>query len=176
MRVNGHGLCSCTASNGGATLSTNPYSALSSRASGSPGFCEANPPGPPREPAGTSSSAEALPHRLAHASGALPRAIDTWPPEMTPLLVQFHPAAANSMQVVGGFSTLSHGPRRPTNKRRKFGCQTTRLLTVFCLKWESKKLSPTDWTWPFQSFTVCSVHPAWTTWLAGVDSCLSQPG
>lgn len=107
MRVDGHGLCSCTASNGGATLSTNPYSALSSRTSGSPGFCEASPPGPPREPAGTSSSAEALPHGLAHASGALPRAIDTWPPEMTPLLVQFHPAAANSMQVVGGFSTLS---------------------------------------------------------------------
>lgn len=97
-----------------------------------PRVCKANPPGPPREPARTSSSAEALPHGLAHASGPLPRAIDTWPPETTPLLAQFHPAAANSMQVVGGFSTLPHGSRRPTNKRGKFGCQTTRLLTVFC--------------------------------------------
>lgn len=63
-----------------------------------PRVCKASPPGPPREPAGTSSSAEALPHGLAHASGPLPRAIDTWPPEMAPLLIQFHPAAPNSIK------------------------------------------------------------------------------
>lgn len=140
------------------------------------GFAKPNPPGPPREPAGTSSSAEALPHGLAHASGPLPRAIDTWPPETTPLLAQFHPAAPNSMQVVGGFSTLSPWITTANEQTRKVRLPNSKIVDrLLHLIWKTKKTHHRlDVAAPRSHRLFCISRPG-AAWLAAVDSCLSQP-
>lgn len=140
----------------------NPYSALSFRSSGSPGF--ASPPGPPREPAGTSRPAEALPHGLVHASGLLPRAIDTWPPEMNPVRsisscsTQFHASAGWVLHPVPWTTKANE----QSWKVRLPNSQTAdRLLP---LEWESKTILSTgrglSTASPFLLFTRAG-------WLAG---------
>jgi hypothetical protein len=62
----------------------------------------------------------------------LPTLPDPFPEQLTHGCQKRYPCSLNFIlqhpilcKVVGGFSTLSHASRRPTNKRGKLGCQTT---------------------------------------------------
>lgn len=176
MRVDGRELCSCTASNGGATLSTKPVQCIVFWRKWFPRVLQsqthqarpANQQGParPRKPCRMDS----------------PTLPDPFPEQLTHGRQKRHPCPLNFIlqhpipcKWWVGSQPCPHGSRRPTNKRGKFGCQTARLLTVFWpLTWKTKK-TITDWTWPLPGLTVCSAPPGLERpgWLVSIVASLS---